>query len=46
MTQDIFLANLFFSYFFDMGDYLAIFTGLALAGALLFGFIKYFIRHA
>ncbi len=46
MTQETLLLNIFFAYFFDLGDYLAVFTALGLTATLLMGFIKYFIRHA
>ena len=45
MTQDTFLLNIFFSYFFNLGEYIKIFFALGLTGALLLGFLKWFIRN-
>jgi len=44
MIQEIFWTNLFFSFFFNLGDYLKIFFALALTGLLLLGIFKWFIR--
>lgn len=44
MTSEIFLTNLFFSFFFNLGDYLKVFFALMLAGLLLFGIVKWFTR--
>jgi len=46
MTQDTFLLNAFFSYFFNLGEYIKIFFALGLTFALLLGFVKWFIKSA
>jgi hypothetical protein len=45
MSQDTFLLNLFFSYFFNLGEYLQVFFALGLTGLIFLGFVKYFIRN-
>ncbi len=45
MTQDIFLSNTFFSYFFNLGDYLKVFFALGLVILIFLGFVKYFVRN-
>ncbi len=45
MTQEIFWLNSFFSYFFNLGDYLKVFFTLGLTGLLFLGFLKYFIKN-
>lgn len=46
MTQEIFLLNSFFSYFFNLGDYIKVFFAFALFLVIILGFVKWFIRNA
>lgn len=45
MTQEAFLLNTFFSYFFNLGDYLGVIFAGFLLGNLLMGIIKLFIKN-
>jgi len=42
MTQETFLLNTFFAYFFNLGDYLLILFSYAILIILIFSLVKYF----